>query len=361
MGVRVTTSRDDGRTFAVIAMEPVLTIGSPAAEGPAQFSNIRDIIVDGDGRVWVADGASRQVRIFGVEGNHLKSVGASGDGPGEFQRVRLLGFDDEENVVVWDEAIRRLTIFDSSGELVRTVPAPSDEDIVPQFQRMFGDGSILAQKIETLDFGEVSLGQVLQNAASLWRIDLDADQRSQIVSLEGPKLMFNGRLQVPIPFTTGTAYDVRGVELHAAHGSEFLIDIYSRDGLRERYGVSRSPRRVTAEEEGIYRQFYESAISDPSIARPYVDVIGHETQPEYMPAYYQIIVADDGNVWAQMYWPDLLAPATWDVYSSEGEWLGQVETPARFIVETIAGGKVWGIWRDDFGVEHVRAYRFTAN
>ena len=79
-----------------------------------------------------------------------------------------------------------------------------------------------------------------------------------------------------------------------------------------------------------------------------------------LPAYDQIVVADDGKVWARVYWPELLAPATWDVFAPSREWLGPVRTPEGFTGSAVAGGKLVGVWRDELLVEYVRVYRLRA-
>ena len=68
-------------------------------------------------------------------------------------------------------------------------------------------------------------------------------------------------------------------------------------------------------------------------------------------------VAEDGNVWAQVYSPDFLASAMWDVFGPDRGWLGHVQTPRGFMVTSITAESVAGVWRDNLGVEHVRVYR----
>lgn len=109
-----------------------------------------------------------------------------------------------------------------------------------------------------------------------------------------------------------------------------------------------------------YTEFYTRAIADPEQRREYLSGLDQPSRPEVLPAYDQIVVSGDGNVWARVYWPDLLAAATWDVFAPSREWLGQVRTPEGFWVSAIAGGKLVGVWRDTLGVEYVRVYRFRA-
>ena len=68
----------------------------------------------------------------------------------------------------------------------------------------------------------------------------------------------------------------------------------------------------------------------------------------------------DGNVWLPSYrlaYPEEGSPYT--VISSDGEWLGQVETPPRFRILDVTGGLVLGVLRDDMDVENVVVYRLV--
>jgi len=66
----------------------------------------------------------------------------------------------------------------------------------------------------------------------------------------------------------------------------------------------------------------------------------------------------DGNVWLPSYrmaYPKEASPYT--VISSDGEWLGTVETPPRFRILDVNGGLVLGVLRDDeTDVENVVVY-----
>jgi hypothetical protein len=49
------------------------------------------------------------------------------------------------------------------------------------------------------------------------------------------------------------------------------------------------------------------------------------------------------------------------VISPDGEWLGQVETPARFRILDVTGGLVLGVLRDEMDVENVVVYEVVAS
>jgi hypothetical protein len=70
-----------------ISPAPVLEIGM--IDGPAayQLDGVRNAARLPDGSIAVADGGSRQIRIYDAEGRHFRSFGGQGGGPGEFETL----------------------------------------------------------------------------------------------------------------------------------------------------------------------------------------------------------------------------------------------------------------------------------
>jgi hypothetical protein len=42
----------------------------------------------------------------------------------------------------------------------------------------------------------------------------------------------------------------------------------------------------------------------------------------------------------------------WDVFDSDGRFLGVVTMPLRFTPHAIVGDKIYGVWRDEFEVNY---------
>lgn len=62
---------------------PILEIGGDDAAGPAEFSGIVGVVRQGDGTIIVADGASRELRVFDSAGRFRRVAARRGNGPGE--------------------------------------------------------------------------------------------------------------------------------------------------------------------------------------------------------------------------------------------------------------------------------------
>ncbi len=355
-GVRITISPDSPRTFAEVDSQPVLSLGGPDATGPSQFYRIQHVQVGPSGTLWVADGQSGEVRIFRPDGSHSKTIGGRREGPGEFMRIRLLGSFRGDSVAAWDDANVRLTVFDAEGEFARTARVPSSGDPLPRASDVFSDGSILAQIPRVLSAGSLEPGQLLSDTVRLVRIDLDNATEEPQGQAPGPVWLWTGHSQVPIPFTINASFDIYHESVHLAAGPDFRIRVFEEGRLSEVYGVARDAWEVTQDDVMAYKEFTEEFIPEPQ-QRDYLSALGNASRPTVLPAYSRVVVSADGKVWAQIYPPDFLAPGTWDVYSPEREWLGQVYTPGGFMMTSVTSDQLVGVWRDDLGVEHVRVYR----
>jgi hypothetical protein len=80
--------------------------------------------------------------------------------------------------------------------------------------------------------------------------------------------------------------------------------------------------------------------------------------PETMPAYRQFLVDDEGNLWVAEYKRRGEQPS-WAVFDPEGQFLGNVDTPADGRVSHIGSDFVLGIWDDEMDVQQVRMYRLV--
>ena len=359
-GVRHTISPDRTRVFARVDPTPSVSIGGSDVSGPGQFYRVQAIHVGREGNLWVADGNSGEVRIFHPDGSYWKTRGGIGEGPGEFRRIRLLGPFHGDSVAFWDDGNPRLTVFDPTGEFSRTARVEWGGSPPPHALGVFSDGTILAKKPVLIPVGTLNPGQVFGDTVSLVRGDL-ADQSETVLGLApGPLWVFTGTNQVPIPFTINAPFLLRRDEVHVCAGPAFRIQVIEGGSIVEEYGVDRDPREVTPAEILAYVDLYEQYIPDPAQRREYLSTVDHPARPDHLPSYDRMIAGGDGNVWAQIYEPDL-SGRTWEVYGGNREWLGQVEVPEGFMLLAVSEGSLVGVWRDELGVEYVRVFRLVSN
>ena len=147
-----------------------------------------------------------------------------------------------------------------------------------------------------------------------------------------------------------------GQQVDVASGAEARLRVYGREGLAEVYGIARPLAAVRDSDTETYADFLAHAIADTTLLADYRAAIESPRRPNLLPAYDRVLVADDGDVWAERYAVDPDAVRTWEVFGPDREWLGRVETPVRFHALAVAAGRILGVWRDSMDVEYVRAY-----
>jgi len=118
---------DAGRASEV----PLLSIGSPTLEigsldgpEPYAFAALESVIRLPDGRVAVSDAGATSIRIYDVDGMHVRSWGSKGEGPGEFSSLSRLYPFGPDSLLAAERYPGVLTVFDLEGNLGRMIPGP---------------------------------------------------------------------------------------------------------------------------------------------------------------------------------------------------------------------------------------------
>ncbi|MFC1530204.1 hypothetical protein ACFL6R_05765, partial [Gemmatimonadota bacterium] len=88
-------SPDPDDSIPVTIASVTLQLGSVDVEGAAAFGRIGGLLVDSQGRIFVADLQASEVRVFTPEGNHVFTFGREGSGPGEMIQPYCMAWDPD--------------------------------------------------------------------------------------------------------------------------------------------------------------------------------------------------------------------------------------------------------------------------
>lgn len=355
----VVLSEASERVFATLATQPELSLGGANETGPTQFFQIQGIHVDGSDRLWILDGRSRQIRVFGPQGQYDTTMGGAGEGPGEFVSPRLLGATRTGDVVLGDARTGRISVFGEDAGYRTSWSLVQGDEAPPRALLALPDGAVVAQTPRVLNAAALADGQLLTDTARLVRLSGEDQPPRALLSATGMKWIWTGGQQIPVPFSAPPAFTVRDDRILVAEGSEFRVAVYANDTLVGSFGLNRPAQVVTDSDVSEYRTHIEESVPEPARAG-FLRALDRPERPDVLPAYGSLLTDTNGRVWARRFAVDAFASSEWDVFDAEGFWLGRVDMPAGFRALQIGERTVVGVWYDELGVEFVHRYPWRA-
>ena len=108
---------------------------------------------------------------------------------------------------------------------------------------------------------------------------------------------------------------------------------------------------IRAHQEASIREELGDGEIDPGIW-----LLNIEFLPERLPAFEEIVVSDDGDIWLALTEYDSSAGYDWLVFAPRGELRGLVHTPPDMQLFEIRSDYIVGVVLDEFDVPYVRRY-----
>ena len=346
-----------------------LRIGNVDGDPAYSFDLISDLAVAHDGTIIVVEGRVPAVRMYDANGRFIRDIGRHGDGPGEYRQPWGAGVLPDGRIAVWDPP--RLHVYGPDGtsissHLLRagmfgTDPFKTDMEgnfyfVASDWKRGGRTPSPGATPKQWLKFND-SLELVDSMPVP---IPYSTDRGFTLVTAQG-------RVQ---PFTPVVSSDLGpNGELVIGDNSEYVLLVQNASGetttIRRDVPTVTLTRGERAEWEELAEYFANrGADADVSI-------------PRTKPPFREISVDDDGRIWVDRYVeaeqrpglspetgdsrPDRrwIEPRTFDVLSAQGELLGIVVMPSDAYGYVRRGDHIWGVARDELGVQYVVRLRIA--
>lgn len=350
-------------------------LGEVEGDGAEVFAAISGIEVDPDGRIYVLDRQANELRIFGPEGSHIRSVGRSGAGPGEYANANGLTWVSPDTLLIVDQRGNRYTLLTRDGSYVRSVPRQLGF-FGWVFSGGYQDGRIY--EISSVGQGEVwhpvLLGTLIQrsgpSAVAARGTAVNADEPVFVATgdttmLPEPNAPLyesfsvntdRGGMVMGVPFTARPVYYLDGLgSIWHGHGSEFRIyrSTFEGDTLSE-IVLEGVPSPVTPVEVAEWE-----ASSGVERFRAMGGKLDLGRIPKAKPYFDDIFTDSDGNVWLAV--PAAPAETVFDVLDPDGRYLGRLEidgvTREPFLHAVARGGRLYMVGKDELDVQRVYVYR----
>ncbi len=345
-----------------------------AADGDERylFGQIADVATSGGGdTVYVLDRMERRIKAFDAEGEFLFDFGRGGDGPGEYKSPSsLVALPWNGRLAVWDREQQRLTVHAADGEVVGTMRPlrEAKEGVVRTGQRLraYRDGFLIEVRSDPLSVPPA------RQRGYLVRLDTLAQVRDTVLDFAIPTIVAEQRTygtsgtsnhwSAPPHFSPVPTWDAFADGAVAfVPGGPYEVYRVGPDRAVRRVTRPWTPRAITRGERVInLRESQERGMYGSGIPLLLLEAINRKHFAATRPALSGALALEDGGVAARRFdvedeWEG--RSRTWDEYAPGGAPRGSVRYPPGFEPLLARHGRVYGVRRDEMGVEHLEVFR----
>jgi hypothetical protein len=371
-----------GKGWTVVD-SPLVDVGGRSDDPAYELDQVRGPIRLSDGRLAIANATSNEIRLYDAAGKHLRTAGRAGSGPGEYRMIAGILPGAADSLLVADIMLRRITVLDPEGNTAREYSLGGQpSQFVPVGGRVelaiplgvFTDGSVVGVS-QSVVINQSRSG-IYRDSVSVIRYAPDGAVRDTVgrfpgVEMESMTISIGPQsLSVPIAVPLGkqTVLASRDHHLFVAQNNHWEIEIRGDDGaLRTLARAPVTPAKLTPSDIAAHRKELLGTMEAQPMIRglpaqlksQMTSRVEQAKYPETLP-YFGLLLADtEGNLWAQEAAAPTRKAGRYFVIDSTGRWLGTVTMPERFQPSFIGPDVLYGIWKDEADVEHVRGYRLS--
>ena len=321
----------------VLKLTEVFRIGDEEAGDTLLFGIPRDMAVDSQGRLYVADTDWDGLLVFSDTGAPEGVIGRAGKGPGEFERVSAVHIDAQDSVYTWDGILNRITIFtpDEHG-YVRSFVVPREALFTGGFVGATDRGFLFRY----FAIPGMRLPAGMENLAKVKLLDWSGETiMDSVAYLPGQEWVVHdvgrGLSAIDLPL---------GPEPHFALASDQVLY----------YGSSSTIRLMRTTMDGASHDIIDVPHTPVRVSKAERDRIGEEQEkramkdlvrdrlPDVKPAFVRILPDDEGRLWIALSRAEKETVVEWLVVDSTGTVVARIELPEQVTLFAIRGGRVYG-------------------
>lgn len=342
-----------------LSERPVLTLG--VVDGPPEFEfhDIEGVVALGDTLIVVANGGTRQVRVFGGSGEFLTQFGRRGDGPREFRGIGWIDDCGSSQIVAYDFNRHRITKWDPSGTLLDEFQVEGTDPVLPPYSVDCGPDGRYAV-VGWPDFRTYS-GEI-----GPYRLDVSVGIVGSKGGLERAIGIFPGperyRLSqyndAPRPLGRQTIVRMGERGVYVGTGDSYRIVRIGEDGARQVFDGFAPPIPFTEDLRAVWRDSILDG-APPGMRSTWEKSLREREMPDTLPVYSDFMLDELGYLWVERYGVPGQRIVDWDVFHPEGRLVATVAFPRRFRPMEIGADYVIGVGTTELDVQLVRRYGLT--
>ena len=328
-----------------------LELGSMSG-GPDEFHLIRGVAWLPSGELLVANAGSDELRFFGPDGAHVRTVGGRGSGPGELNglaTVAVLG----DSIATYDYRNDRISVFDMTGAYARSFRLEwsggllGPEALVPEVGVLSSRGTHMVDLEHSgvnVDTATVSLHDLEGNlVADLVRLPHNA----RFVRREGDRQTTLG-----VPLTSHAVFAGNLEGFCYAYGPSPEVRCFDWEGALKRIQrLGEDPRPVSESHRSTYRERFQGRPDGDSPAMQ--TMLAVMPYPDFMPGFDRLIISAGGRLWARRFAVERRGAEEWVVFGQNGGVEAIFMGSEGLELLSVSGEEVLARVLDDLDVEHV--------
>lgn len=349
------------------AVEQKLKIGNAGGDPNYQFGTIAAVDIGSEGTIYVLDQQAQQIRVYSPDGTYLRAIGKPGSGPGELSAgVMGLIVTRGDTILVPDMGQQRVTRYTADGGTVGSFPIPMTEGFAVRWLSEPGGRIVQQTRIMQLP-GQTTTVEpkdlLLERDASGAIVD------TVMVMPAGEQVRFTqSSMQIRL-FEAEPVWGLSsGGRVFFAMNSNYSIGVYDGSGRLVRIVRKDVPRKEVTESDiqaikQAMRKLFEDRGLPPQAMDPILSSISFA---DHYPAFANLMGGPGGSLWVQRvtsaqdieatgaeFDPQDIGSPVWDVFGSNGRYLGNLKLPDRFQPLRVVDNDIWGVWRDELDVQYV--------
>jgi hypothetical protein len=361
-------------------LQEVASIGVESGEDPYMLGSVRAVAEYG-GEIFVLDQQVPTIRVYDLDGRHMRDLGAEGSGPGELQRPESMVIGPEGRIYVRDPRNGRIMILSTDGEELGTIRITSSFS-TSNAMVVTRDGTLYNYELlnQGSDVTDWSLGMVPQfedesmEGEPITAPDFDFEPMQLIARREGSTSMNS------VPFSPQTHWTLSpSGAVIGGISDDYTFEIRYPDGRITRVEKTWSPVPVQSDEAAWYRR---SSTANMRNTQPDWTWTGPDI-PANKPAFSSLVADRSGRIWVQRPGPGRhvdeecnedpepgepfgtacwTSESTWEVFDEEGRFLGGADLPdglQTYVPPFIEDDTYLAAYIDDLGTVMVKRYRIV--
>ena len=337
-----------------VSSTPLLEIGVTEGELPYELSRVTGATRLSDGGIVIGNGHTNELRFFDAGGAHVRTVGRSGGGPGEYEYMRKLMSCGPDSIAAFD-LHWQLKVYDRSGKLSRETRLHQPGSERTPYALSCGPSGHFVITGWGAETRESRIG-FYQATSPVYLLDRRGEGMAELGEFVSSERIGSERGSRPHPLGRSTVLALSSDEIFVATGETPEVRTYGFDGAPRR--ILRAPSRdlrITDEDLDRFRQAQMEPVPDhlrPAAERELLEM----PMPERFPATSELLLDADGNLWMRHFTRPGEPKPRWGIFSLEGRYLGELETPEGVRVLEIGTDYLLGLHRDELNVERARVY-----